>query len=54
MRPNKTYDKAHQMNGVYDMMPGSTRMAGGNKDKGEATDALGVMVVAVPVVRAVV
>ena len=42
------------MNGVYNKISGPTRMAGGNKDKGKATDALGAMVVAVPVVRAAV
>ena len=52
MRPKKTFNEAHQMNGVYDKMSGPTRMAGSNKDKGKATDALGAMVAAVPVVRA--
>ena len=52
LRPKKTYNEAYQMNGVYDKMFGPTRMAGGNKDKGEATDALGAMVAAVPIVRA--
>ena len=42
------------MNGVYDKMSGSTKMAGSNEDKVEVTDTLGVMVVAVPVVRATV
>ena len=42
------------MNGVYDKMSGPTKMAGDNKDKGEATDVLGVMVVAVPVLRTAV
>ena len=50
--PNKTYSEAHQMNGVYDKISGPTRMAGGNKYKGKATDALGAMVVVVPIVRA--
>ena len=50
--PNKTYNEAYQMNGVYDKMFGPTRMAGGNKDKVKATDALGAMVAAVPIVRA--
>ena len=40
------------MSGVYDKMSGPTRMAGSNKDKGEASDALGVMVAAVPIVWA--
>ena len=53
-RPKKTYNEAHQMIGVYNKMSGPTRMAGANKDKGEGTDALGAMVVAVPVVRATV
>ena len=52
--PNKTYSKAHRVNGVYNKMSGPTRMAGGNEDKGEATDALGTMVVAVLVVRSAV
>ena len=42
------------MIGVYNKMSGPTRMAGANKDKGKATDVLGVMVVAVPVLRAAV
>ena len=53
MRPKKTYNEAHQMNGVYDKMSGPTRMARGNEDKGKATNALGAMVAAVPIVRAV-
>jgi hypothetical protein len=51
-RPNKTYNEAHQISSVYDKMSEPTRMAGSNKDKGKATDALGAMVTAVPVVRA--
>jgi len=51
-RPKKNYNEAHQMNGVYNKMSGPTRMAGSNKDKGKATDTLGAMVTAVPVVRA--
>ena len=54
LRPYKTYNKAHQVNGVYNKMSGPTRMARGNEDKGEATDVLGAMVVAVPLVRAAV
>ena len=50
--PKKTYNEAHQMNSVYDKMSGPTRMAGGNKDKGKATDALSAMVVAVLIVWA--
>ena len=46
--PNKTYSEAHQVYDVYDKISGPTTMAGGNKDKGEATDALGAMVAAVP------
>ena len=37
------------MNGVYDKMSGPTRMARSNKDRGKATDSLGSMVAAVPV-----
>ena len=40
------------MNGVYNKMSGPTRMARSNEDKGKATDALGAMVAAVPLVRA--
>ena len=53
-RPYKTCNEAHQVNGVYNKMSGPTKMARANKDKGEAMDALGAMVVAVPVVRAAV
>ena len=52
--PNKTYSEAHQVNGVYNKMSGPTRMAGGNEDKGKATNTLSAMVVAVLVVRATV
>ena len=42
------------MNSVYNKMSGpkSKRMAGGNKDKGEATEALGTMVAAVLILQA--
>ena len=40
------------MSGVYDKKFRPTRMTGGNKDKGKATDVLGAMVAAVPIVRA--
>jgi hypothetical protein len=52
--PNKTYSEAHRMNSVYNKMSGPTRIAGSNEDKGEATDVLGAMVAAMPVVRAAV
>ena len=42
------------MNGVYNKMSRPTKTAGANKDKGKVTDALGAMVVVVPVVRAAV
>ena len=51
-RPKKLYNEAHQMNGVYNKMSMSTRMAGINKEKGKVTDSLGAMVVAVPRERA--
>ena len=50
-RPYKTYNKDCQTNDVYNKMSGPTRMAVGNEDKGKATNVLGTMVVAVPVVR---
>ena len=49
LRPNQTFDEAHQVNGVYNKISRPTRMAGVNEDKNEATDALGAMVVAVTV-----
>ena len=54
LRPYKTYNEAHQMIGVNNKISGPTRMAGANKDKGEATDVLGAMIVAVTVLRAAV
>ena len=53
-RPYKTYNEAHKVNGVYNKMSRPTRMAGGNEDKGEATDELSARVVVVPVVSATV
>ena len=49
-RPKKTYKEAHRMSSVYDNMSGNTRMARSNEYKGKATDTLGAMVAAVPVV----
>ena len=40
LRPNKTCREANKVNCVYNKMSRPMRMAGGNEDKGNATDAL--------------